>query len=72
MKKLPDLAAVIKRHILTTRLGEPEDIAALATFLASDESGYITGQCISCDGGHLAGQPQIADVRDFFARGLAP
>ena len=33
------------------RLGEPEDIAALASFLASPEAGYITGQTICVDGG---------------------
>ena len=33
------------------RLGAPEDIAALAHFLASDESAYITGQVIPVDGG---------------------
>lgn len=33
------------------RLGEPEDVAALAYFLTSDEASFITGQCIGVDGG---------------------
>lgn len=33
------------------RLGRPEDIANLSLFLASDVSGYITGQLISVSGG---------------------
>lgn len=33
------------------RLGEPEEIAWLAVYLASDEASYTTGQCISADGG---------------------
>ena len=33
------------------RLGRPEDIANLTMFLASDVSGYITGQMISVSGG---------------------
>jgi dehydrogenase/reductase SDR family member 4 len=33
------------------RLGEPEDIAGVAIFLASDASAYITGQTIVADGG---------------------
>ena len=36
------------------RLGEPEEVAALAHFLASDEAGYITGQNIAIDGGLTA------------------
>lgn len=68
MKDDPILVTLIKPHILTWEFGEPEDIAALAAFLASDESRYITGQAISCDGGHLAHQPQVADVRKFEAQ----
>jgi 3-oxoacyl-[acyl-carrier protein] reductase len=33
------------------RKGEPEEIAFAVAFLASDEAGYITGQCIGIDGG---------------------
>jgi NAD(P)-dependent dehydrogenase (short-subunit alcohol dehydrogenase family) len=36
------------------RLGRVEDVAALALFLASDESSWITGQAISVDGGYTA------------------
>jgi glucose 1-dehydrogenase len=33
------------------RIGEPEDIGNLAAWLASDESDYITGTTVFCDGG---------------------
>ena len=33
------------------RLGKPEDVAALAEFLASEEASFITGQIIGVDGG---------------------
>ncbi|MDO4265264.1 MAG: 3-oxoacyl-[acyl-carrier-protein] reductase [Eubacteriales bacterium] len=33
------------------RFGKPEDVAALAAFLASEEANYITGQVIAVDGG---------------------
>ncbi|MCL2125936.1 MAG: SDR family oxidoreductase [Oscillospiraceae bacterium] len=36
------------------RLGLPEEVAALAAFLASDESSHITGTAIPVDGGHVA------------------
>ncbi len=35
------------------RPGEPDEIAAIAVFLAGDESSYITGQTIYADGGRL-------------------
>lgn len=40
-----------KERIALRRLGKPEDTANLSLFLASDDSSYITGQIISCDGG---------------------
>ncbi|MEW6055020.1 MAG: SDR family oxidoreductase [Bdellovibrionota bacterium] len=42
-------------HIPAGRLGEPEELAALATFLASEQAAYVTGQMIACDGGYLRG-----------------
>jgi NAD(P)-dependent dehydrogenase (short-subunit alcohol dehydrogenase family) len=37
----------------TGRLGEPEDIAAMITFLMSDQAGWVTGQVISVNGGFV-------------------
>ena len=36
------------------RMGEPEEIASVAVFLASDEASYLTGQTLYPDGGRLA------------------
>ncbi|MCP4081972.1 MAG: SDR family oxidoreductase, partial [Planctomycetaceae bacterium] len=36
------------------RIGDPEEIASIAAFLASDDASYITGQTIYADGGRLS------------------
>ncbi len=36
------------------RLGQPEDMAGLAVYLASDESSWVTGAAFPVDGGYLA------------------
>jgi meso-butanediol dehydrogenase / (S,S)-butanediol dehydrogenase / diacetyl reductase len=41
----------IAARVPMRRFGEPAEVAALALFLASDEASYITGTCISVDGG---------------------
>lgn len=38
-------------NIPMARFGEPEDIAKAVAFLASDEAAYVTGQCLSVNGG---------------------
>ena len=41
----------LKKMIPAGRFGKPEEVAALAAFLASDEAGYITGEVININGG---------------------
>lgn len=36
------------------RCGEPEEVAAIAAFLASDDASYLTGQTLYADGGRMA------------------
>jgi 3-oxoacyl-[acyl-carrier protein] reductase len=42
---------IIKKMIPMRRVGSPEDIAKVAVFLASADSGYVTGQVLTVDGG---------------------
>lgn len=35
------------------RFGEPEEVANVAVFLASDEASFLSGSCIEMDGGHV-------------------
>jgi len=46
-----EIKQTIVRGIPLGRAGIPEDVANLVKFLAGDESAYITGQVISCNGG---------------------
>lgn len=41
----------LKKNIPAGRFGKPEEVAALVSFLASDEAAYITGEVISINGG---------------------
>lgn len=53
------LGSLDARHTILSRTpmgrcGEPEEVAAIAAFLASDEASYMTGQTMYVDGGRLA------------------
>jgi 3-oxoacyl-[acyl-carrier protein] reductase len=44
---------VVERLVPMKRVGQPEEVAELVEFLASDRAGYITGQVISINGGMI-------------------
>jgi NAD(P)-dependent dehydrogenase (short-subunit alcohol dehydrogenase family) len=60
--------AIIARHMPMGELGEPADIAALASFLAAEESRYINGQIITIDGGMSAHHAHVMDMQDHVER----
>ena len=49
-----DILDGLGRATLTPYVGQPEDVADLVVFLASEQSRYITGQMVAIDGGMSA------------------
>ena len=46
-----DFAAAVSRDIPVGRIGTPDDVATVASFLASEGAGYVSGQVIYVAGG---------------------
>ena len=59
----PEMDAAFMGVLNTPFIGEPEDIAAMAVFLASDESRYVNGQLYSVDGGQNCTVPFVSVTR---------
>lgn len=59
LKEYPDPAAAYREMAATQalgRMGRPEEIAAAALYLASDEAAFVTGSALMIDGGWSAGK----------------
>ena len=57
LKAVADDRVAMERIMSRTplgRLGDPDEVAGVAWFLASKDASYITGECIYADGGRLA------------------
>jgi NAD(P)-dependent dehydrogenase (short-subunit alcohol dehydrogenase family) len=63
----PTLVARFLAQQPIARGGEPADIAGAVRFLAGPESSWVTGQCLTVDGGHTI--RMFPDLRDLLARG---
>jgi meso-butanediol dehydrogenase / (S,S)-butanediol dehydrogenase / diacetyl reductase len=65
--KEPAIFERLVRWYPLRRVGEPEDVAAAAAFLASEDAAWITGEVLRVDGGLLSGNERMARelVADF-------
>lgn len=59
-QKNPEVLERVARWYPMGRVGEPEDVAGAALFLASDEAAWISGAVLPVDGGLTAGNLQMA------------
>lgn len=57
---------ILLAHHLNPELGQPEDIANVVAFLASEESRFINGALIPVDGGFTAHQASMVDFQRLF------
>jgi meso-butanediol dehydrogenase / (S,S)-butanediol dehydrogenase / diacetyl reductase len=67
IEKEPAIFERLVRWYPLGRVGEPDDVARAAVFLASDDAAWITGEVLRVDGGLLAGNARMARelVADF-------
>jgi len=59
LKQDPAVMRFWRDMTVLDRMGRPEEVAAAALFLASDEASYITGQNLAVDGGWTIGHPPL-------------
>ena len=63
LAEYPDPAAAYRDMCSTQangRMGRPDEVAALALYLASDESAFVTGAALAIDGGMTAGSGRLS------------
>jgi NAD(P)-dependent dehydrogenase (short-subunit alcohol dehydrogenase family) len=60
--KEPEVGKAAEQGCALVRLGEPEEVAGVVLFLASEASGYMTGETIVIDGGQLLGGPSFPEA----------
>ena len=79
MQEMEGLVDCFASETVLGRIGQPKDLALVVRFLAGPESGWVTGQSFSADGGQDQGKaPDMMDdlygkaVMDRIRAGKAP
>ena len=68
-KEIPEeVKQIMLDQHLTPSLGSPRQIADVVSFLASDESSFVTGHTMMADGGFTSHSPALVPMRQFFER----
>lgn len=62
------LKDIFMNNIMVNRYGNPEDIANMCVYLASDESEYFTGQVVTVDGGLNAHVSTVGQFKEMKSR----
>ena len=63
---MAEFKADVKRNAKLGRFGEPQEIAGVAYFLASEDASYVTGQALAVDGGYTSGHSHgIVEMMDL-------
>ena len=67
MERAPGLRQKVEALYPVGRIGEPEDVASMALFLASDESSFVNGAVFTVDGGLTVGPVHFGLVEEMAA-----